>query len=76
MGQGGAITIRNTASAMSNEELAHIRRRFVRGDNTKPGSGLGLAITERLLAQMNARLELSSITTETSQSLFEAKIEF
>ncbi|MDO1583674.1 sensor histidine kinase [Rhizobium oryzicola] len=76
MGQGGAITIRNKASAMSDEELAHIRRRFVRGDNTKPGSGLGLAITERLLAQMNARLELSSITTEAGQSLFQAKIAF
>ena len=57
---GGPVRIVNGASAITEAELASIRKRFSRGKTEAAVSGLGLSIVERLLGQMNGRLVLLS----------------
>jgi len=58
--EAGNVRIRNGAPALAEAELAAVRKRFSRGRTMAAGSGLGLAIAERLLAQMQASLVLTS----------------
>lgn len=70
---GGPVRIVNAAPAMTEAELAAIRKRFSRGKTEAAGSGLGLSIVERLLAQMNGRLVLVSPASGRNDG-FEARI--
>lgn len=56
----GTVSIRNGAPAMTEAELAAVRKRFSRGRTLAAGSGLGLSIADRLLTQMRASLVLTS----------------
>nr|CAD6606608.1 sensor histidine kinase [Rhizobium sp. TCK] len=56
----GTVRIQNGFPALAATELVTLRQRFARGDTSAAGSGLGLSIAERLLAQMQAELVLSS----------------
>ncbi|MNE08908.1 putative sensor histidine kinase TcrY [compost metagenome] len=70
---GGPVRIVNAAPAMTEAELASIRRRFSRGKTEAAGSGLGLSIVERLLGQMNGHLMLLSPASGRDDG-FEARI--
>lgn len=70
---GGPVRIVNGASAITEAELASIRKRFSRGKTEAAGSGLGLSIVERLLGQMNGRLVLFSPASGRNDG-FEARI--
>jgi len=70
---GGSVRIVNAAPAMTEADLASIRRRFSRGKTEAAGSGLGLSIVERLLGQMNGRLQLLSPASGRDDG-FEARI--
>lgn len=70
---GGPVRIINAAPAMTEADLASIRRRFSRGKTEAAGSGLGLSIVERLLGQMNGRLQLLSPASGRNDG-FEARI--
>ncbi|MFK4769626.1 MULTISPECIES: ATP-binding protein [Rhizobium/Agrobacterium group] len=70
---GGPVRIVNAAPAMTETELASIRRRFSRGKTEAAGSGLGLSIVERLLGQMNGHLVLLSPASGRDDG-FEARI--
>lgn len=70
---GGTVRIVNAAAAMTETELASIRKRFSRGKTEAAGSGLGLSIVERLLGQMNGRLALLSPASGRDDG-FEARI--
>ncbi len=69
----GCVRIVNAAAAMTETELASIRRRFSRGNTEAAGSGLGLSIVDRLLAQMNGRLVLLSPASGRDNG-FEAQV--
>lgn len=69
----GLVRVVNGATALTENELVSIRRRFSRGKTEASGSGLGLSIVERLLGQMNGRLELISPATDRKDG-FEARI--
>lgn len=56
----GDVRICNGANRLSEGELVAVRKRFSRGRTLAAGSGLGLSIADRLLAQMQARLVLTS----------------
>jgi two-component system OmpR family sensor kinase len=71
----GQIVVANAARPFTQEQLQHIRKRFIRANDLADGSGLGLSIVERLLGQMNASLELRS-RQENNETLFEAIIRF
>ncbi len=71
----GTVRIRNAAPHLTGEELAALRKRFARGMTTVAGSGLGLSIADRLLAQMQACLILTSPVPGRSDGL-QAEIVF
>ena len=71
----GTVRIINGGPLLADWELDMIRKRFGRGRTNAKGSGLGISIAERLLAQMNARLELVS-PTEGHAGGLEARIKF
>ncbi len=71
----GTVRIVNDGPRLADWELDMIRRRFGRGPTAAKGSGLGISIAERLLAQMQARLELVSPPEGRSGGL-EARIVF
>ncbi|NKN36127.1 sensor histidine kinase [Agrobacterium sp. a22-2] len=71
----GTVCVTNGARPLSQNELASIRTRFGRGTTTRPGSGLGLSIVDRLLTQMNGRLDIRSPAAGRSDG-FEAKVTF
>ncbi|GMB80575.1 HAMP domain-containing sensor histidine kinase [Shinella zoogloeoides] len=73
--RAGNVCIRNGAPRMGEEELAAVRKRFARGRTLAAGSGLGLSIAERLLAQMQACLVLTSPIPGRSDG-FQAEILF
>lgn len=71
----GTVRIVNDGPLLADWELETIRKRFGRGRTSAEGSGLGISIAERLLAQMQARLELISPPEGRSGGL-EARIVF
>ncbi|MBN9028940.1 MAG: sensor histidine kinase N-terminal domain-containing protein [Rhizobiales bacterium] len=71
----GAIAIRNHCPALTVDELDTIRQRFGRGKTRATGTGLGLSIVDRMLAHMQARLDLRSPAPGREDG-FEARILF
>jgi two-component system, OmpR family, sensor kinase len=69
----GPISILNGGDVLPPDDLAGLKRRFRRGKTKAAGSGLGLAIAERILVQMNGRLDLFSPATGEPDG-FEARI--
>jgi len=72
----GRITVTNAVSVPLDPDLDVYRARFRRGQTSKPGSGLGLAIVDKLMAQMNGRMVLRTITLPNEQSGFECELSF
>lgn len=71
----GVVRIINDGHVLADWELEMIRKRFGRGRTAASGSGLGISIAERLLRQMQARLELLS-PPEGMPAGLEARIRF
>lgn len=69
------VIVSNRARHIDPQDLDKLRKRFVRGNELSPGSGLGLSIVDRLLAQMNASLELRSRLLD-QHHVFEAIVNF
>lgn len=71
--EASAIRVLNGGRALSEEELASLKKRFWRGKTKASGSGLGLAIAERIVSQIGGRLDLLSPATGQADG-FEARI--
>ncbi|MFT4181808.1 MAG: ATP-binding protein [Rhizobium sp.] len=71
--EAGVIHVVNGGRALSEEELASLKKRFWRGKTKASGSGLGLAIAERIVSQIGGRLDLLSPATGQADG-FEARI--
>jgi two-component system, OmpR family, sensor kinase len=74
--EGHRITVSNIAPGAVDENVDQYRQRFRRGRSTLPGSGLGLAIVDRLMVQMNGRLNLRSYHSDEGEAVFEAVLNF
>jgi two-component system OmpR family sensor kinase len=69
------LMVTNRSKLYAASELEHLRKRFVRDDALSEGTGLGLSIVDRLLAQMDASLELRSFA-RGQETFFEAIVHF
>ncbi len=54
------LEIEDEGIGISEEQLAHVTEKFVKGDHKMSGSGLGLAISSEIAELHGGRLELSS----------------
>ena len=55
------ITLEDTGSGFSPEDLPHLFERFYRGKNADPGSfGIGLALTRRILSEQDCTIQAAN----------------
>lgn len=66
------LTLTNTGSGISDEELPHIFEKFRRcqgmTQNAVPGTGLGLALVKSLVQHLNGTIAVTSRSIEASQA--------
>jgi Signal transduction histidine kinase len=71
----GTLSIVNKAAIIPADQLAQLRRRFVRNNTQVDGSGLGLAIVDAIVTGSGATMTLHSPATHRSDG-FEVRISF
>jgi two-component system OmpR family sensor kinase len=72
----GRITVTNAASGPLEPDINLYRKRFKRGQTSKPGSGLGLAIVDKLMEQMNGKMILRAVDLPGAITGFECELLF
>jgi signal transduction histidine kinase len=59
--EGGAVTVEDEGTGISEADLPHVFERFYRGKKQSPGGfGLGLAICKELVERMGGGISLES----------------
>ncbi len=54
------VVVGDTGSGISSEDLSLVKRKFYKGDTTRPGSGIGLAVADEIVKGHGGSLELDS----------------
>ncbi|GIP32798.1 ATP-binding protein [Paenibacillus sp. J2TS4] len=54
------ITVKDTGAGIAQHELAHVMRKFYKGNHQVAGSGLGLSISEQIIGLHGGRLLIDS----------------
>jgi two-component system sensor histidine kinase TctE len=57
-GERAILEVEDTGPGIPAERLPEVRRRFSRGEGTRPGAGLGLPVVEEIAGLFAGRLEL------------------
>lgn len=73
--QNNILQVRNSAHALSPQQLEALQKPFERGNAKRAGTGIGLSIVTAIVNQVGGTFSLCSKTVE-QQVIFEATIDF
>lgn len=60
MGSVVQVVISDTGVGISKEDLPNVKKKFYKGNRSRPGSGIGLALADEIIRRHKGRMEIDS----------------
>ncbi|MDD3692637.1 MAG: HAMP domain-containing sensor histidine kinase [Oscillospiraceae bacterium] len=60
MGSVVQVVISDTGVGISKEDLPNVKKKFYKGNRSRPGSGIGLALADEIIRRHKGRIEIDS----------------